>query len=80
MDGERLQLLRRNQILLINSALVTDTSSYKCTATNRVGDASKYFDLNVYGEIKLNSQLALVRLHINHGLQGFVNQQNQNVV
>ncbi|CAK8691082.1 unnamed protein product [Clavelina lepadiformis] len=47
-DNERIQLLERDQVLRINSAQVTDTASYKCIVTNRVGDANKFFDLNVH--------------------------------
>uniref|UniRef100_H2YT90 Ig-like domain-containing protein n=1 Tax=Ciona savignyi TaxID=51511 RepID=H2YT90_CIOSA len=47
-DDERVQFVNRNQTLRINSALVSDTGSYKCIAINVAGDASKDFDLDVH--------------------------------
>nr|XP_018668081.2 hemicentin-1 [Ciona intestinalis] len=47
-DDERVQFIDRDQTLRINSALVSDTGSYKCIATNVAGESSKDFDLNVH--------------------------------
>lgn len=50
VDDERLQIDNNGQTLRINSALVTDTSAFKCVATNIAGKDSKDFDLDVHGK------------------------------
>ncbi|KAJ0065491.1 hypothetical protein NL108_012446 [Boleophthalmus pectinirostris] len=47
-----IQVLSGGRVLSLSSAQVGDTGRYTCVAVNAGGEQQKYYDLNVYGELR----------------------------